>query len=486
MFGHLFGGKPYKPNWRQEHGTAVWTTDYSVQRAMYKGDGTFFDSIPLGVNTQQGSVGPIWNMTAMQGHGFCFAPNRSGKGTSVIIPALLTYGGSMLVVDPKGENAWITAPYRRRMGQRVIILDGWNEVNKFGHVTGVERSSAYNPLAFLDASNRDFQDEVTLIANALLLNNSNADHNFWTGNARAYFEGLIGLAIAIHGHKATLATVYDLVAGPLHTVAELLLYAPPSPAQAFAKRELAGFFQGGTVSDQVISFQREAQQQTRFLASPAIRDVVANDRQPFTMEMCVSRPTTVYLVLPPERLVSHAGWLRMMLSLYLSAVTRAPARRGLPTLMLIDEMGNLGRLPQLENAIGIAAGYDLRVFGFLQDLTQMQRDYPHTWENFLNNSSVLQVLAAKGHAAEYFCGLLGNQTITENRFGNAQFQQTQRARPLMFPHEMEANLGSHPGRLADNTQLVRFMQGAANIRTLQNPYFNQPGWRGVYRPPPGH
>ena len=40
-------------------------------------------------------------------HMLTIAGSRAGKGVSLIIPNLLTYEGSALVIDPKGENAYI-------------------------------------------------------------------------------------------------------------------------------------------------------------------------------------------------------------------------------------------------------------------------------------------------------------------------------------------------------------------------------------------
>lgn len=47
-------------------------------------------------------------------HVMTIAGSRAGNGVSLIIPNLLFYGGSALVIDPKGENARITAGRRGR------------------------------------------------------------------------------------------------------------------------------------------------------------------------------------------------------------------------------------------------------------------------------------------------------------------------------------------------------------------------------------
>ncbi|MEM8749942.1 MAG: type IV secretory system conjugative DNA transfer family protein, partial [Pseudomonadota bacterium] len=91
------------------------------------------------------------------------APNRSGKGTCSIIPQLLTYPGSVLVVDPKGENAMITADQRRLMGQAVHIVDPWN-------ITGMD-TACFNPIDWLKAGDIDISDNAMLLADAIIMMN---------------------------------------------------------------------------------------------------------------------------------------------------------------------------------------------------------------------------------------------------------------------------------------------------------------------------
>ena len=68
-------------------------------------------------------------------HVLCFAPTRSGKGVGLVIPTLLTWPGSCIVHDIKGENWQLTAGFRSRHG-RVLLFEPTNT-----------QSSYYNPLA---------------------------------------------------------------------------------------------------------------------------------------------------------------------------------------------------------------------------------------------------------------------------------------------------------------------------------------------------
>ena len=58
-------------------------------------------------------------------HVLCFAPTRSGKGVGLVVPSLLTWPGSAIVHDIKGENWSLTAGFRARLG-RVLLFDPTN------------------------------------------------------------------------------------------------------------------------------------------------------------------------------------------------------------------------------------------------------------------------------------------------------------------------------------------------------------------------
>lgn len=60
------------------------------------------------------------------------AATRSGKGVGVVIPNLLRHRGSVVVLDPKGENYFVTAPKREAMGNKVYYMDPWNRVRASG------------------------------------------------------------------------------------------------------------------------------------------------------------------------------------------------------------------------------------------------------------------------------------------------------------------------------------------------------------------
>src|SRR6056297_38554 len=67
------------------------------------------------------------------GHLMTIAPTGAGRGSSVIIPTLLSYPGPVIVIDPKGENYQVTARRRIEMGQQVYKLDPFDVTGGGSH-----------------------------------------------------------------------------------------------------------------------------------------------------------------------------------------------------------------------------------------------------------------------------------------------------------------------------------------------------------------
>lgn len=104
---------PTRPG-RGVHGSARFDSNEEVRRSLGGAAG-------LIVGRENRKGGQLLRY-AGQAHLLTIAPTRSGKGVGAIIPNLLTTDRSVLCVDPKGENARITAAGRARFGP-VYVLD---------------------------------------------------------------------------------------------------------------------------------------------------------------------------------------------------------------------------------------------------------------------------------------------------------------------------------------------------------------------------
>ncbi len=151
-------------------------------------------ALPAGSMQMPLGNGLAWDLAYLQGHGISFGNTRSGKGVQSLIPALLTCSCNMVVIDPKGENAWVTAERRRQMGHRVVILDPWGEVTKrYGSKATPpveEQTTRFNPLSALDPDSEDFADDVAALADALVITSGGLESH-WTDSARELIAGLV-------------------------------------------------------------------------------------------------------------------------------------------------------------------------------------------------------------------------------------------------------------------------------------------------------
>ena len=114
---------------------------------------------------------------------------------------------------------------------------------------------------------------------------------------------------------------------------------------------------------------------------------------------------TVYLILPADRLKTFDRWLRLLIQQAITVNARNVEQKPeKPILFLLDEMPTLGRLPALEQAYGLMAGFGMQLWGIAQDLSQLERIYgEHGWQTFISNSGVIQYFGSRDKmTAEYF------------------------------------------------------------------------------------
>jgi type IV secretion system protein VirD4 len=473
--------------WEGIHGESRWTIGGLNLINAYDRDLGGVVAIPLGLNEISSDIGHAWQPSIEQGHGLCFAPNRTGKGASVIIPTLLTYAGnaSIFCIDPKGENTWVTAPRRRELGQRVVILDPLGEVNRrYGKGQQVEKITSFNPLSQLDETSPRFAVDVAALSEALIIGDAGSHNKHFTDTARDYVGGITALVKEAFGAAANLNHVRRLIVGDpedlLALYEEVRLGSDDRPANpdSLGVRKLRRFLTHGT--DEIKNAQSTAETQLSFLDSADMQAALVDDPDnQFTYEEWAKGGMTVYVVLPPGELVTYARWMRLMVAFALRASTRIMQTPATPNLMICDEMGTIGALRSLEDAFGLLAGYGIRFFGFFQSLSQMKRDYPESWSNLINNCSYLQLLAGRDpETCKYFSELLGYKTV-ESMDRTKQVRQ-----PLMDPEQIARLLGAYPDQLEKNLQVVVSLQGNQKFKLYQNPYFMQRSFDGWYRPLP--
>lgn len=344
-------------------------------------------------------------------HLLTVAPTRAGKGVSTIIPNLLTYEGSALVIDPKGENAMITAARRGHgdpekgiegMGQKVHVVDPWG-------ITGFP-SSRFNPLDWLDPDDEDINENAMLLADSIVTPHAGNSDQFWDEEAKALLMGFL-LHVALNDNEQpdrSLARVRDIISldkTSMNDILEEMVYSDNHIVSSAGARTLS---KEEKLKSSIISV---LQSHTHFLDSPRIRKNLSASN--FKFEDLKDSKTTIYLVLPADRLNAFGRWLRILIQQAITVNARnIETKPEKPILFLLDEMAILGRLTMVEQAYGLMAGFGMQLWGIVQDLSQLHRIYGDGWQTFIGNSGVLQYFGSRDlMTAEYFSKLCGVTTI---------------------------------------------------------------------------
>ena len=440
------------------HGSARFATDRETRPLAQNGDGLL-----IGRDRKSGK--PL--RYAGPAHLLTIAPTRTGKGVGTIIPNLLDYPGPVVCIDPKGENARITAHYRARFGP-VHVLDPFGVTRMVG--------AAFNPLDRIDPAGLDLADDCMTLADALVYDApGEAGEAHWNEEAKALIAGLIlHIVTSEPAGTRTLATLRDrLTLAPQAFAAQLeAMQAQGGLAARAANRHL------GKSDREAAGVLSAAQRHTHFLDSPRMSAVLG--RSDFTFADVKARPTTVYLVLPPDRLATYARWLRLMLAQGLTDLARAPASTAKPVLFLLDEFAALGRLEPVERAMGLMAGYGIQLWPILQDVHQLRALYDRRAGTFLSNAGVLQVFGVNDHdSAKLVSDLLGQETVVFETMSRAidsdetgiSFGSQHVGRPLLTPDEVRT--------LREDLQLL-FLAGQRPIVAAKLKYFADREFAGKF------
>ena len=343
-------------------------------------------------------------------HVLTIAATRAGKGRSAIIPNLLTWPHSALVIDPKGTNAAVTAGKRGTglnlpMRQKVYCLNPF-KVNR--QLEWMPPSSCFNPLSIIDLEAATVYEDLDLLADALVIPASKDP--FWDESAKGLIRALIGHAISINP-QASLFDVRAMLPQVMDQDSLLLAAMMENDAASGVIRNSATQL-AKSDSRLVSNIISTALSHLGWLSSPAMEETLS--RSDFSIFDLKASPTTVYVVLPPEYLETHNRFMRLFVNLAIKAASME-GRSKAPILFVLDEFYSLGRMQLLAKAVGLLGGYNVKLWPILQNLSQLAELYPENWETFIANAGHLQIFGINDQiTAGYVTEKLGRAVIYED------------------------------------------------------------------------
>lgn len=369
------------------------------------------------------------------------APTRSGKGVGFVIPNALTFPGSMVVLDVKGELWDETARAREKMGDQVF---------RFAPLDFENPTHQYNPLAKL-AEIQDMEELWTgleRVAQLFLQSNGNED---WLEGSILLF--IAAGVLAIQRRKPTMGEIYRIIFGTGEgsdvgrSSADLLAAAAkecgyaPAARELNAKASLDPKIQQSYIS--ILSVAGLAQ-----WANPKVERIT--QRSDFDFRQMRRTPTSVYLVVASDDIERLNSLIRLFFADLIAFLRSSKPKddEPWPIFMLLDEFDQLGRMPLLVQAMKQTAGHGGRFAIVTQSIPGLL-SIPYSPEEVKAIESACQVKlyisASEDHTAGELENALGTRTgSTVSRtkdahdigFGGGSATRSTEDRPLLSKQEI--------------------------------------------------
>jgi len=373
------------------------------------------------------------------------APTRSGKGVAVVIPNLLSWGHSVVVLDIKRENFRITAGWRA--AHQPVFMFSPCDV----------RSHRWNPLSAVRTDENYRVADLLAIGQALFPNDAKGgEAAFFNDHARNLFLGLGLLLLESPGLPLTIGEMLRQSSGKGKSLAEHL-------RSTISQRRNAGSPLSQTCTD---ALQRLLSNSENTLAcivatfnapliifADALVDA-ATSGDDFRLEDVRRQGMSVYVHVPPNRLADAYPLLNLFFSQLVSLNTRVLPEHDrtlrFQCLMVNDEFTAMGRVPMIANSAPYLAGYNLRLLTVVQAMSQLDSVYGEKDARTFATNHGLHILYApreQRDAVEY-SEMLGHFTDTSTSRGRSRSYSTHSAssvsrtetdqrRSLLFPQEFK-------------------------------------------------
>lgn len=380
-----------------------------------------------------------------QQHAIISAPTRSGKGVGVVIPNLLNWPDSVVVLDIKQENWGITSAFRRKHSQQCFL---------FNPAASDYRTHRYNPLAYISEDPNFRIDDVQKIANMLFPDQAGTDV-IWTATPRSLFLGVVLYLIETPGKAVTLGQVMretladgDGSAYFSRAITERLNSNKPlSGACVRALNSYISISSENTRAGVMTSFRSRLELWMNPLVDAATSE---ND---FDLRDVRKKRMSIYLGVTPDNLERMAPLLNLFFQQLIDLNTRE-----LPTqnkslkyscMLLMDEFTALGKIGILSRGISYIAGYNLRMMPIIQSPAQLVEVYGKDAAQTFATNHALNIIyppkASETQTARDISEWLGYQTVkgvSESK-GKELFSKRSRSesrsdqkRALLLPQEI--------------------------------------------------
>ena len=400
-------------------------------------------------------------------HCLCYAPTRSGKGVSIVLPCLLSWPHSLICLDIKGENWSLSSGYRQSQGQRCLRFDP-------SDATGA--SCRFNPFAEVRLDTIQAIPDCQNLATMLIDPNGAGMEDHWAKAGFGMLSGaLLHCCIHVRAEQGRDATLFDLscmLADETQSLTEvfegMVKYDHKAALEKLFPKvpnisdcgEKAHVFVAAAAKELLNKSENESSGvvSTVLVNLSLYRDPVvaaATSACDFRIHdlMNYEHPVSLYLVISPADIDRVRPLVRLLVDMVIRRVCQkmefadgaAKASYLHRLLLFLDELTSLGKLQILEKALAFMAGYGAKAFLIVQDTTQLDNVYGKE-HSILANSHVRLAFAPNAlPTAQQLSDMTGKTTAIDRKTSlsgssaglmkSASISVAETARPLLTPDE---------------------------------------------------
>ena len=375
------------------------------------------------------------------------APTRSWKGVAVVVPNLLNWPGSTVVLDVKPELYRITAGYRAAHGQKVFA---WAPFAEDG------RSHGYNPLAYIRSAYRFVVGDTLAIGQIIYPApvNANGSSIFFADNARNLFLGLVLYLVETPELPRTIGEMLRQASGngqPIKPYLQKLIADRAASDRPLSDKCVNALQRFLNTSDDVLSSILSTLNAPLLVFEDALVDA-ATSKNDFLLTDLRRQLMSVYVCIPVNRLADAAVLLNLfyaqLVNLNTDQLPEDNPELKHQVLIVNDEFTTMGRVEAFSKGIGYMAGFWLRVLTVIQSNSQLESKYgKEDARNYTTNHGAQIMFAPREQRdADEYSASLGHYTekqeskgrSSSGKSGTSQSTNTSAAkRPVLWPQEFK-------------------------------------------------
>ena len=407
------------------HGAARFAKEGEIRRAGFRAD----NGIVVG------KKGGEFLTFGGSEHCIVEAPTRSGKGVGIVIPNLLSWQASVVVLDVKRENWDATAGFRQKFGQAVYLF---NPTDPEG------RTARYNPLGYIDRTDPDqVVIELQKIATMLFVAPERGEP-FWTDSARTAFVG-VGAYLAVADLPFTIGSIYRLMTtGDTRGYFRKVLDDRALDLSQGCRNALADFTSGA--DNTFAGIVQTVTSKLSLWLNPRVD--AATEESDFDLRELRTKPMSIYLGVSPDELDRVAPLYNLLFQQLIDLNVRdlPDSETPLQVLVILDEFARIGRAQVIASAFSYVAGYGIRLLPVIQSRSQLRAVYgEHVANEIVANCGVEVAFTPKelrvANELSERIGYVGQESVTKSLtihgiLANRSKSMSDQRRALLLPQEL--------------------------------------------------